>query len=71
MASRGDRRRAGVMTKQLPAVCVLMPAYNYGQFVGRAIQSVLDQDYPEDLLRLVVVDDGSTDDTAAVVRGLA
>lgn len=48
-----------------------MPAYNYARYVGRAIQSALDQEYPEDLLRLVVVDDGSSDDTAAVVRELA
>ena len=59
------------MTTQLPTVSVLMPAYNYGRYVGQAIQSALNQDYPEELLRLVVVDDGSSDDTAAVVRGLA
>jgi glycosyltransferase involved in cell wall biosynthesis len=59
------------MTKQLPTVSVLMPAYNYGRYVGRAIQSALDQEYPEQLLGLVVVDDGSSDDTADVVRGLA
>ena len=59
------------MTSQLPTVSVLMPAYNYGRYVGRAIQSALDQEYPEELLRLVVVDDGSSDDTAAVVRELA
>jgi len=56
---------------QLPSVTVLMPAYNYGGYIGRAIQSVLDQDYPARLLRLVVVDDGSTDDTAAVVERFA
>ena len=59
------------MTTQHPTVSVLMPAYNYARYVGRAIQSVLDQDYPDELLRLVVVDDGSTDQTAAVVQQLA
>lgn len=53
------------------SVDVLMPAYNYGHYVGRAVQSVLDQDYPPDRLRLIVVDDGSSDDTATVVQALA
>jgi len=57
-------------TQQLPTVSVLMPAYNYARYVTRAITSVLEQDYPPELLRLVVVDDGSTDDTAAVVKEL-
>jgi glycosyltransferase involved in cell wall biosynthesis len=54
-----------------PTVDVLMPAYNYAHYVGRAVRSVLDQEYPPERLRLIVVDDGSTDDTAAVVRALA
>jgi alpha-1,6-rhamnosyltransferase len=67
----GDPGAAGrVTTQQLPTISVLMPAYNYARYVGRAIASVLEQDYPPELLRLVVVDDGSTDDTAAVVQEL-
>jgi hypothetical protein len=54
----------------LPTVDVLMPAYNYGEYVERAVQSVLDQDYPGDRIRLIVVNDGSTDETAAVVQAL-
>jgi Glycosyl transferase family 2 len=55
---------------QLPTVSVLMPAYNYAEYVERAIQSALAQDYPPELLTVVVVDDGSTDATAAVVSSL-
>src|ERR1700760_5038468 len=55
----------------LPTVSALMAAYNYEQFVGRAIQSALDQDYPAELLEVVVIDDGSTDSTADVVKDLA
>lgn len=51
----------------LPTVSVVMPAYNYGQFVGEALESVLDQTYPRELIDVIVIDDGSTDDTAAVV----
>jgi glycosyltransferase involved in cell wall biosynthesis len=37
--------------------------YNYGQFVGRAIQSILDQTYTH--FELIICDDGSTDDSCA------
>jgi hypothetical protein len=56
--------------ERLPTVSVLMPAYNYAAYVERAIESALAQDYPPELLTVVVVDDGSTDSTAAVVSSL-
>jgi glycosyltransferase involved in cell wall biosynthesis len=46
-----------------------MPAYNAGRFIAQAIRSVLEQQGVD--LELVVVDDASTDDTAAVVASIA
>lgn len=46
-------------------VAVVIPTYQYGPFVGRAIDSALAQTHPP--AEVVVVDDGSTDDTPAVV----
>jgi glycosyltransferase involved in cell wall biosynthesis len=48
---------------EAPLVSCLVATYNYGEFVERAVRSALDQDYPPDRLEIVVVDDGSTDDT--------
>ncbi|MEE2788662.1 MAG: glycosyltransferase family A protein [Myxococcota bacterium] len=50
-----------------PRFTVLMAAYNRADLIGTAIQSVLDQDFKE--YELVIVDDGSTDQTPNVVRG--
>ncbi|MBN1268841.1 MAG: glycosyltransferase family 2 protein [Kiritimatiellae bacterium] len=46
-------------------VSVIMPVYNRAPVVGRALASVLRQDYAD--LELLVADDGSTDDTTAVI----
>lgn len=47
-------------------VSVVIPTYNRADFVREAITSVLRQDYPD--VELIVVDDGSRDGTAAMVR---
>ena len=49
-----------------PTVSVVMAAKNYARFIGEAIGSALAQTFPD--WELVIVDDGSTDDTGAVVR---
>jgi len=49
-------------------VSVLVPAHNYENFIERSLASALAQDYPAELLEIVVVDDGSTDGTADVIR---
>jgi glycosyltransferase involved in cell wall biosynthesis len=54
------------MTK--PLITVLITAYNYGRFVEESVNSVLAQDFPVGEMEVVVVDDGSTDDTAERVR---
>jgi hypothetical protein len=50
-----------------PLVSCLITTYNYGHLIERAIDSALAQAYGAEHLEIVVVDDGSTDDTAAVV----
>lgn len=48
-----------------PLVSAIMPTYNQVEFVGEAIRSAVEQDYPN--LQLVVADDGSTDGTVDVI----
>ncbi len=51
--------------EEMPPVSIIVPAYNEGAVIGNAIESLLQMDYPA--YEVIVVDDGSTDDTAEVV----
>jgi hypothetical protein len=50
-----------------PSVSVVVPAYNLARFLGKAIDSALAQDWPAEALEVIVVDDGSTDETPQVL----
>jgi cellulose synthase/poly-beta-1,6-N-acetylglucosamine synthase-like glycosyltransferase len=65
---RKDYLKAPEKTAWEPAVSVLIPAYNEAKYIAESIQSVLAVDYPQDKLDIVVVDDGSTDDTLAIAK---
>src|SRR4051812_5809700 len=52
-----------------PTVSVVIPAYNYGRFLGAAIESVLGQSHAAS--EIIIVDGGSTDDTPEVAKGFS
>src|SRR5579863_8969263 len=51
-----------------PIISVLIDTYNHERYIEQAIVSVLEQDFPAAETEIIVVDDGSTDRTAEIVR---
>lgn len=50
-----------------PTVTVIVDTFNHDRFIEQALGSILEQDYPQSDLEIIVVDDGSTDKTQAVL----
>jgi len=57
-----------LMSDRLPTVTVLVAAYNEEDVIARKILNSLALDYPKDKLEILVVTDGCTDETDAVIR---
>ncbi len=54
------------MKSSRPLVSIVIPSYNHATYLDEAIQSVVNQDYPD--IELIVMDDGSTDGTHEVLK---
>ncbi|HIJ59787.1 MAG TPA: glycosyltransferase [Nitrospirae bacterium] len=48
-------------------VSIIVPIFNDARFIDKCIQSLKNQTYPKDLYEIIIIDDGSTDETAQVV----
>ena len=53
-----------------PLVSVIIPTYNYAHYIMQAINSVINQNYPAENIEIIVVDDGSTDNSREVLQDL-
>jgi glycosyltransferase involved in cell wall biosynthesis len=50
-----------------PTIAIVIPAYNASQYLRESIESVLNQTFQD--FQLLIIDDGSTDDTSGIARG--
>jgi len=67
LAIRQSRQPDPPIPSKLPPISILLAAYNEERVIGAAVRSALDAGYPGPI-EVIVVDDGSHDATAAVVR---
>lgn len=52
----------------LPSVSIIIPCFNEGKTILGTVQSLLHLDYPKEKIKILIVDDGSTDDTLSVLK---
>jgi len=71
LASARERELIDGMTLDLPRVAILIPAHNEARVMRDTLTAMLALDYPVERYEVIVVDDGSTDGTGALVRGFA
>ncbi|KSW12039.1 hypothetical protein CF15_04470 [Pyrodictium occultum] len=66
-AHPGGRLHPGIPAR----VSVEIPVFNGEQVIGRVLRALLHQDYPRELMEVIIVDDGSTDGTWSIVSSYA
>lgn len=57
------------MKKYSPKVSIVIPAYNSSKYIGRCMESILEQTYKD--YEVIIIDDGSSDDTLRVCNRIA
>lgn len=65
--TKKDKPTRKKLTK-FPFVSIVVPAYNEEERIGPTIEAALELDYPKDKFEIIAVDDGSADNTSAVVK---
>ncbi|MEM4750977.1 MAG: glycosyltransferase, partial [Desulfurococcaceae archaeon] len=58
----------GVDENYKPKVTVIIPTYNEAKFIKKKLDNIYEQDYPKELMEIIVVDSASTDGTPRLVE---
>ena len=63
-----NNEEKNVKIKEYPKVSIIVPAYNEEKNIEECLNSLISLDYPKDKLEIIVVDDGSTDNTYEIAK---
>ncbi len=66
VSSRQDK--AGAESKKLPLISCIISVYNEELIISQKLQSILDSDYPKELLHIFIGSDGSTDESNNIIQ---
>lgn len=69
--SMKERNDVDGRTFDFPTCAILIPAHNEEKVIGATISSMMAMNYPKDKLRIIVINDGSTDSTKEIIEGYA
>ena len=64
-------RNKNIELKEYPGVTIIVPCYNEEKTIAGTIDSLINLDYPKDKLQIMIIDDGSKDDTWKVIQEFA
>lgn len=71
MRSFRQKKALDTCTFDFPTCTIMIPAHNEAKVIGATVRSILGLVYPADRLKILVINDGSTDETASIVEGIA
>ncbi len=54
--------------KDMPCVSIIVPVYNDEEHIGLLIESLISQNYPEEKREIIIIDNGSTDQTLEIIK---
>lgn len=61
-------KKSTLKDEDCPAVTITVPAYNEGENIRKTVNSLLASNYPKEKLFLILIDDGSTDNTLEIMN---
>ena len=66
-----EKRNVDGMTLDYPSCTILIPAHNEEKVIGHTLEAMLRLEYPREKLKIVVINDGSTDTTRDIINRFA
>jgi cellulose synthase/poly-beta-1,6-N-acetylglucosamine synthase-like glycosyltransferase len=66
-----EKKSVDASTFDFPTCTIMIPAHNEAKVIGKTVEAMLKLEYPKDKLTIMVINDGSKDETASIVQELA